>query len=138
VPFYTLSPQLFLQLSALGGLHDQSSYSDIDLVEVHDDFTINGILSLESLGFVDQGKAAKLVTNDDTARDGIIPTNTFGGLKARGNPLGATGLYQLAEVTLQLRGEAGDHQVNNAAYGLAQNMGGIGSICSVNILRRAL
>ncbi len=109
--------------------------SDIDLVEVHDDFTINGILSLESLGFVDRGKAAKLVTNDDTARDGIIPTNTFGGLKARGNPLGSTGLYQLAEVTLQLRGEAGDHQVQDAEYGLAQNMGGTGSICSVNILR---
>jgi acetyl-CoA C-acetyltransferase len=110
--------------------------SEIDLAEVHDDFTINGILSLESLGFVDPGKAAKFVTNDGTARDGEIPTNTFGGLKARGNPLGATGLYQLAEVALQLRGEAGDHQVLDAEYGLAQNMGGIGSICSVNILRR--
>lgn len=111
---------------------------DIDFAEVHDDFTINGILSLESLGFVDQGKAARLVSDNDTDKYGVIPTNTFGGLKARGNPLGATGLYQLAEAVLQLRGEAGDHQIEGAELGLAQNMGGLGSICSVNILRSYL
>jgi acetyl-CoA C-acetyltransferase len=110
--------------------------SDIDLVEVHDDFTINGVLSLENLGFVEQGKAAKLVTEGGTSRDGSIPTNTFGGLKARGNPLGATGLYQVAEVVMQLRGDNEVHQVEDAEIGLAQNMGGIGSICSVSILRR--
>jgi len=89
--------------------------ADIDLAEVHDDYTINGLLSLESLGLVEAGKAAK---------------------KARGNPLGATGVYQVAEVALQLRGSAGEHQVEGAEVGLAQNMGGTGSTCAVAILRR--
>jgi acetyl-CoA C-acetyltransferase len=109
---------------------------DIDLVEVHDDYTINGVLSLESLGLVEAGKAAKLVAEGGAARDGKIPTNSFGGLKARGNPLGATGVYQVAEVALQLRGAAGDHQVEGAQVGLAQTMGGLGSTCAVTILRR--
>jgi acetyl-CoA C-acetyltransferase len=109
---------------------------DIDLVEVQDDFTINGVLSLESLGLVERGKAAKFVAEGGAARDGELPTNTFGGLKARGNPLGATGVYQVAEVALQLRGAAGDHQVEDAKVGLAQNMGGLGSTCAVTILRR--
>ncbi len=109
---------------------------DIDVVEVHDDFTINGVLSLESLGLVERGKAARLVAEGGTARGGEIPTNAFGGLKARGNPLGATGVYQVAEAALQLRGEAGDHQVEGAEVGLAQNMGGLGSTCAVTILRR--
>jgi acetyl-CoA C-acetyltransferase len=109
---------------------------DLDLVEIHDDFTINGILSLESLGLIEQGNAARFVADNGTARDGLMPANTFGGLKARGNPLGVTGLYQLAEVAMQLRGDAGSHQVDDAEIGLAQNMGGMASICSVNILRR--
>jgi acetyl-CoA C-acetyltransferase len=109
---------------------------DIDLAEVHDDYTINGVLSLESLGLVEAGKAAKLVAEGGAARDGEIPTNTFGGLKARGNPLGATGVYQIAEIALQLRGSAGDHQVEGAEVGLAQNMGGMWSTCAVTILRR--
>lgn len=109
---------------------------DVDLVEVQDDFTINGVLSLESLGLVERGKAAKFVAEGGAARDGELPTNTFGGLKARGNPLGATGVYQVAEVALQLRGAAGDHQVEDAKVGLAQNMGGLGSTCAVTILRR--
>ena len=109
---------------------------DVDLVEVQDDFTINGVLSLESLGLVERGRAAKLVAGGGAARDGELPTNTFGGLKARGNPLGATGVYQVAEVALQLRGAAGDHQVEDARLGLAQNMGGLGSTCAVTILRR--
>jgi len=109
---------------------------DVDLVEVQDDFTINGVLSLESLGLVERGRAAKFVAGGGAARDGELPTNTFGGLKARGNPLGATGVYQVAEVALQLRGAAGDHQVEDARLGLAQNMGGLGSTCAVTILRR--
>ena len=109
---------------------------DVDLVEVQDDFTINGVLSLESLGLVERGKAAKFVAEGGAARDGELPTNTFGGLKARGNPLGATGVYQVAEGALQLRGAAGDHQVEDAKVGLAQNMGGLGSTCAVTILRR--
>lgn len=109
---------------------------DLDLVEVQDDFTINGILSLEGLGITQKGKAAKLVAEGGTEREGKIPSNTFGGLKARGNPLGATGIYQVAEVAMQLRGIAGDQQVPGAKIGLAQNMGGLASICAVNILRR--
>ena len=116
----------------MAGVHPE----DIDLAEVHDDYTIDGILSLESLGFADQGEAAKLVAGNGTGKEGKIPTNTFGGLKARGHPLGATGLYQLAEVTIQLRGDAGDHQVPGATMGLAQCMGGLASVSSVNILRR--
>ncbi len=110
--------------------------TDIDLAEVQDDFTINGILSLEALRLAEQGKAAALVAQEGTAKDGKIPTNTFGGLKARGNPLGATGLYQIAEIVLQLRGMAGEHQVNGAKIGVAQNMGGLASTCAVNVLRR--
>jgi acetyl-CoA C-acetyltransferase len=110
--------------------------SDVDLAEVHDDFTINGVLSLESLQFCEKGKAASIVANGGIERNGVIPTNTFGGLKARGNPLGATGVYQIAEITLQLRGAAGEHQVKDAKIGLAQNMTGLASTCAVNILRR--
>jgi acetyl-CoA C-acetyltransferase len=109
---------------------------DVDLAEVHDDFTIDGVLSMEALGLAKQGEAAKLVAGNATDKDGKIPTNTFGGLKARGHPLGATGLYQVAEVTLQLRGAAGDHQVPGAEVGLAQSMGGVASVSAVNVLRR--
>jgi len=78
-----------------------------------------------------------MVNNGDVDKDGKTPINTFGGLKARGNPLGATGIYQVAEVALQLQGKAGDHQVEGAKIGVAQNMGGMASICAVNVLRRA-
>ena len=81
------------------------------------------------------GEGAKLVNTHEIDKDGRIPINTFGGLKARGNPIGATGIYQLAEITLQLRNKAGGHQVEGARIGLAQNMGGMASICAVNILR---
>ncbi|MFW6109274.1 MAG: thiolase C-terminal domain-containing protein [archaeon] len=110
--------------------------NEIDLVEVQDDYTINGILGIEGLSLAERGKGAKLVNSDEVDREGKIPVNTFGGLKARGNPIGATGLYQLAEITMQLQGKAGDHQVENAEYGVAQNMGGMASICAVNVLRR--
>jgi acetyl-CoA C-acetyltransferase len=108
--------------------------SDINLAEVQDDYTINGILGIEGLGLAKEG--AKLVNSDAIDKEGKIPVNTFGGLKARGNPLGATGIYQLAEVALQLQGKAGAHQVENAEIGVAENMGGIASVCAVNVLRR--
>ena len=109
---------------------------DIDVLEVHDEVSILGVLSLEDLGFAEKGEGAGLVAGGGVSLKGVIPTTTFGGLKARGNPLGATGLYQIAELTWQLRGEAGKNQVEGAGVGLAQNMGGIGSTCAVNILRR--
>jgi acetyl-CoA C-acetyltransferase len=110
--------------------------SDLDLAEVQDDFTVNGILGIEGLGLTKMGEGAKLVNTHEIDKDGRIPINTFGGLKARGNPIGATGIYQLAEISLQLRNKAGGHQVEGARIGLAQNMGGMASICAVNILRR--
>ncbi len=109
----------------------------VSLAEVHDDFTINGILGIEGLGLAKVGEGAKLVSSEEVDNGGKIPINTFGGLKARGNPLGATGIYQVAEVALQLRGEAGDHQVEGAKYGVTQNAGGMASICAVNVLGRA-
>ena len=110
--------------------------SDVSLAEVQDDYSINGVLGLEGLGLAKTGEGAKLVNSDDVDREGKIPVNTFGGLKARGNPLGATGIYQLAELTWQLQGKAGDHQVPDAKIGVAENMGGMASICAVNVLRR--
>ena len=111
--------------------------SDINLAEVQDDFTINGILGIEGLGLAKPGEGTKIVNNGNVDKDGKTPINTFGGLKARGNPLGATGIYQLAEIALQLQGKAGDHQVEGAKIGVAENMGGLASICTVNVLRRA-
>jgi acetyl-CoA C-acetyltransferase len=110
---------------------------DVDIAEVQDDFTINGVLGIEGIGLAKVGEGAKLVSSEKFANGEILPINTFGGLKARGNPLGATGLYQVAEVVLQLRGDAGDHQIEGAKYGVAQNAGGMASICAVNVLRRA-
>ena len=108
----------------------------VNLAEVQDDFTINGILSIEGLGLAKTGDGTKMVNNGDMDKDGKLPVNTFGGLKARGNPLGATGIYQIAEVALHLQGKAGEHQVEGAKIGVAQNMGGMASICAVNVLRR--
>ena len=110
---------------------------NVDIAEVQDDFTINGVLGIEGLGLAKVGEGAKLVSSEKFANGEKLPINTFGGLKARGNPLGATGLYQVAEVVLQLRGDAGDHQIKGAKYGVAQNAGGMASICAVNVLRRA-
>jgi len=112
------------------------SHGDVDVLEVHDETTITGVISLEDLGFIEKGKGAAFVAEGGTAREGEIPTNTFGGLKARGNPVGATGLYQIAEVYLQLQGEAGPCQVEDADVGLAENLGGLGSTCAVTVLRR--
>ena len=112
------------------------SHGDIDVLEVHDDTTITGVISLEDLGFVEKGKGAAYVAEGSTARGSELPTNTFGGLKARGNPLGATGLYQIVEVAMQIRGDAGPCQVDGAEVGLAQSAGGLGSTCAVTVLRR--
>jgi acetyl-CoA C-acetyltransferase len=109
---------------------------DIDVLEVTDDTTIDGVLSIEDLGFVEKGKGAKFVAQGATTRTGEIPTNNFGGLKARGNPVGATGLYQIAETVLQLRGKAGANQIPESKIGMAQSMAGVGSTCAVAILRR--
>jgi acetyl-CoA C-acetyltransferase len=109
---------------------------DINLVEVHDCFTIAEICVTEALGFVDQGKGGQAVEQGVTALTGKIPVNTSGGLKSKGHPVGATGVAQAVEVVKQLRGEAGDRQVKGARVGMAQNMGGSGGSCLVHIFER--
>jgi len=108
---------------------------NIDLIEVHDAFSVLGVMALEDLGFAGKGSGTKLLEDGKCARDGDLPTNTFGGLKARGHPVGASGVYQVAEVALQLQREAGKCQVSGAEVGLSQSVGGIGSTVAVHILR---
>ena len=107
---------------------------DIDVVEVHDCFTIAEILAIEDLGFVKKGEGGKAIENKITTLDGKIPVNTSGGLKAKGHPVGATGVAQIAEIALQLRGEADKRQVKDASIGLTHNIGGSGASCVVHIL----
>jgi acetyl-CoA C-acetyltransferase len=107
---------------------------DIDLFEVHDAFTIMSALSLEAAGFAERGKGAWLARSGDITRDGRLPICTMGGLKARGHPVGATGMYQVVEVTQQLRGQAGENQIANARLGMAQSIGGSGATVVTHIL----
>ena len=109
---------------------------EIGLFEYHDAFSIMAALSLEAAGFCDPGQAPRLANDGSIAIDGAIPVATMGGLKARGHPVGATGLYQLVEVALQLRGEAGQTQVEAARWGMAQNIGGSGSNIITHILHQ--
>lgn len=106
---------------------------DIDLVEVHDCFSINGLLAVEDLGFVEKGKGGIAIEEGMTELDGQIPVNPSGGLKARGHPLGATGIAQAAEIVWQLRGEAGKRQVDGAQIGMTHNIGGTGGTAAVHI-----
>lgn len=108
--------------------------NDIDILEVHDCFTISELIALEDLGFCGPGKASELVVNGDILKDGKIPVNIDGGLKANGHPIGATGLAQIYEVVKQLRGEAGERQIKDAKYGMTQNIGGIGGTAAITIL----
>lgn len=107
---------------------------DIDAVEVHDCFSINGLLAIEDLGFVEKGKGGIAIEDSMTQLDGKIPVNPSGGLKARGHPLGATGIAQAAEIVWQLRGEAGKRQVDGAQIGMTHNIGGTGGTAAVHIL----
>lgn len=103
------------------------SPSDIDLFELHDAFSIMAALSLEANGFAARGKGPRLALDGEILLGGRIPIATRGGLKARGHPVGATGMYQIVEVVQQLRGEAAGTQVENARTGMTQNIGGSGS-----------
>ncbi len=107
----------------------------IDVLEVHDAFSILGVMAFEDMGFARKGSGTELVKNGTCARDGRLPTNTFGGLKARGHPVGASGMYQIAELALQLSNRAEKCQVKDPHFGLAQSVGGIGSTVAVHILR---
>jgi len=106
---------------------------DIDVAEVHDCFTIAEILAVEDLGFAKKGEGGRLAVEGVTARDGAMPVNPSGGLKAKGHPLGATGAAQVHEIFLQLRGQAGDRQVAHPTVGLTHNVGGSGATCAVHL-----
>lgn len=109
---------------------------DIDFFEVHDAFSIMSALSLEACGFAERGQAPRLALEGEITPQGRIPITTLGGLKARGHPVGATGIYQIVEIVRQLRGEAGGAQIDGARIGMAQNIGGSGATIVTHILQR--
>jgi acetyl-CoA C-acetyltransferase len=109
---------------------------DVDVAEVHDCFSINGLLAIEDLGFFKKGEGGQAIEDGLIERDGQVAVNTSGGLKARGHPLGATGIAQAAEITWQLRGDADKRQVDGAEIGLTQNIGGTGGTVAIHVLSR--
>jgi acetyl-CoA C-acetyltransferase len=109
---------------------------DVDVVEVHDCFTIAEIMAIEDLGFVPKGEGGPATLDGVTSLNGKFAVNPSGGLKAKGHPVGATGVDQIVEISLQLRGEAGGRQVKDAKIGLTHNLGGSGATCVVHILTR--
>jgi len=108
---------------------------DIDVFELHDAFSIMSALSLEACGFADRGQGVRLGLENEISPSGEIPVCTRGGLKARGHPVGATGMYQVVEVVQQLRGECGETQVAGAKTGMAQNIGGSGATIITHVLQ---
>ncbi len=121
------------QAYAMAGL----TPSDIDFAEVHDCFTVAEIMAIEDLGFFPRGEGWKAGIEGKTSREGDMPINTSGGLKAKGHPVGASGVGQVIEVWKQLRGIAGQRQLSsNPQIGLTHNVGGSGQTCVVNIFER--
>lgn len=113
---------------------------DVDVAEVHDCFSITELVTYEDLGFCEIGDGGEFVEAGQTRLDGSLPVNPSGGLLAKGHPIGATGVAQVAEIYEQLRGEAGDVQVDSPEVGLQHNIGvgrnATGSVSCVNILER--
>jgi acetyl-CoA acetyltransferase len=107
---------------------------DVDAAELHDCFTIAELLALEDLGFCPKGQGGPFTAGGATRRDGQVAVNLSGGLKAKGHPLGATGVGQVAELFAQLRGQAGPRQREGAEVALAHNVGGSGASCAVHVL----
>ena len=93
-------------------------------------------LSLDACGFTERGQGPRLALDGEISTGGQVPISTLGGLKARGHPVGATGVYQLVEVVQQLRGECGQTQVDNPKYGMAQSIGGSGATILTHILEK--
>lgn len=108
---------------------------DIDVFELHDAFSIMSALSLEACGFAGRGQGVRLGLDNEISPRGRVPVCTRGGLKARGHPVGATGVYQIVEIVQQLRGECGDTQVEGARIGMAQNIGGSGATVVTHIIK---
>ncbi len=113
------------------------SREQIDLFEYYDAYSIYAALSLEAAGFAARGQGWKLAAEGESGLQGKIPCATMGGLKARGNPGGATGVYQAVEATLQLRGQAGANQIPDARCALIQALGGPASTAVTHVLKRA-
>ncbi|RLG48890.1 MAG: thiolase domain-containing protein [Thermoproteota archaeon] len=109
---------------------------DVSVVQIHDAFSIVGYLCIEGAGLAEPGRAPAFIESGEANRDGSIPINPEGGLKARGHPVGATGIYQVVELYRQLLGEAGPSQVEGARHGLAINVGGVASNVVAHVLRR--
>lgn len=112
------------------------SQKDVDVAEVHDNYTISEIIAIEDLGFFPKGEGGKATEEGLTSLDGDVAVNTSGGLKARGDPIGATGVAQAVEIVSQLRGKADKRQVKDADVGLTQNVGGTGATVVVHLFRR--
>ncbi len=112
------------------------TFADVDIFELHDAFSIMAALSLEACGFAEKGQGVRLALDNEISIQGRVPVCTRGGLKARGHPVGATGVYQLVEVVQQLRGECGKTQVDGAKIGMAQNIGGSGASILTHILKK--
>ena len=110
------------------------SPEDIDLFEAHDAFTIISALSLEACGFAERGKGPRLAEEGEITLQGRIPISTQGGLKARGHPVGATGIYQIVEAVRQLQGLCGESRVEGARIAMTQNIGGLGANVVTTIL----
>ena len=108
----------------------------VRVAEVHDCFSIAEIIAYEDLGFCAPGAGGRMVESRETWLDGRLPVNVDGGLKAKGHPVGATGVSMTCEIVKQLRGDAGERQVANADVGLTHNVGGIGQYCFVQVLAR--
>jgi acetyl-CoA C-acetyltransferase len=106
---------------------------DVDLFELHDAYSIYAVQTLEAAGFAERGRGWELALNGEISLTGKIPISTFGGMKARGNPGGAAGIYQAVEAVLQLRGEAKLNQVPEARRAMIQNLGGAGATAVVHI-----
>lgn len=108
---------------------------DIDVVELHDCFSMTEIIAIEELGFFEKGKGWEAIQNKQTEHGGIVPVNTSGGLLSKGHPIGATGIAQIIQIVDQLNGRA-VNQVENPEVGLAQNLGGTGAYSTVHIFRK--
>jgi acetyl-CoA C-acetyltransferase len=109
---------------------------DVKVAEVHDCFTVAEIMAYEDLGFCPKGQGGPFIQDRQTYIGGKVAVNVDGGLKAKGHPIGATGVSMTVEIAKQLRGECGERQVPDADVGLTHNVGGIGQYCFVQVLKR--
>jgi acetyl-CoA C-acetyltransferase len=108
--------------------------SQMDFFELHDAYSIYAVLSLEAAGYADSGEGWRLAQDGEISLQGSLPVATMGGLKARGNPWGATGVYQVVEAVMQLRGQAGANQIEGASRAMVQSLGGPASTAVTHVL----